>query len=302
VSARAIPDGRGPRRDDDLRNSKSLHREVEQMGHKKLWEIGGFVAGGLLIVFGVVAIILGVNGYNTTRDSIKSEGITFGPSSDPAVAKYADQWAGQQVETGDQARAFAKIMRMHVLEATGGLTYAQMGRYQSAKDPSSQAGTNDEAQAAKDQSGQPVSNGARNIWVTETALTTALNVSYLAERLSIFGIVVGVALLLTGFGLVILAFAVFGRVVEEKEPAAVRPTPTSRSAKGRRKPPLRHLSSFPRATRGRHTTRRALARRTMRRCPRSLARFSSASTERRGVAARLPLRSTSSATDPRSRS
>ncbi len=48
-------------------------------------------------------------------------------------------------------------------------------------------------------------NGRRNIWVTETALTTALNTSYMAEQLSVFGIVVGVALLLSGFGFAILA-------------------------------------------------------------------------------------------------
>ena len=47
--------------------------------------------------------------------------------------------------------------------------------------------------------------------MTETALTTALNTSYMAERLSVFGIVVGVALLLSGVGFVILALAVFGR-------------------------------------------------------------------------------------------
>jgi len=102
-------------------------------------------------------------------------------------------------------------MRMHTLESTGGLTYAQMGRYQSAAKPDDPAGTNDETAAAKGADGQPAANGARNIWVTETALTTALNVSFMAERLSVFGLVVGVALLLTGLGLVILAFAVFGR-------------------------------------------------------------------------------------------
>lgn len=177
----------------------------------KVWKIGGFIAGGVLIVFGIVAIFLGVNGYTTTRDAIKGEGITFGTADDPAVAKYADQWAGEQVATGDQARAFAKIMRMHTLESTGGLTYAEMGRFQSAAKPDDPAGTNDEAAAAKDDSGQPASNGARNIWVTETALTTALNMSYMAERLSVFGLVVGIALLLTGIGLLILAFAVFGR-------------------------------------------------------------------------------------------
>jgi hypothetical protein len=41
----------------------------------------------------------------------------------------------------------------------------------------------------------------------ETALSTALNMTYMAEQLSLFGMVVAVALLLTGVGLVILAFA-----------------------------------------------------------------------------------------------
>ena len=85
-----------------------------------------------------------------------------------------------------------------------------MGRFQSAANPSDQKGTNDETAAAKDSTGQPVANAARNIWVTETALTTALNTSYMAAQLSVFGIVVGIALLLTGIGLMVLALAVLG--------------------------------------------------------------------------------------------
>jgi len=96
-------------------------------------------------------------------------------------------------------------MRVHALESTGGLTYAQMGRFVSAAKPDDPAGTSDEAAAAKDENGQPVANGARNIWVTETALTTALNMSYMAEQLSLFSIIVGVALLLAGLGFGILA-------------------------------------------------------------------------------------------------
>lgn len=186
------------------------------------WEVGGFLAGGVLILFGIVAIFMGVSGFNTTRDAIKQEGITFGSADDPVVAKYAEQWAGEPVATGDQARAFAKIMREHTLESTGGLTYADMGRFQAAAKPDDPAGTDDEALAAKDESGQPVSNGARNIWITETALTTALNMSFMAERLSVFGLVVGSALLLTGVGLLILAFAVFGRRAETPEAAVAR--------------------------------------------------------------------------------
>jgi hypothetical protein len=52
---------------------------------------------------------------------------------------------------------------------------------------------------------QPISNGRRNTWVTYTALTTALNSSFMASQLALFGIVVGFALLLSGFGFAILA-------------------------------------------------------------------------------------------------
>jgi hypothetical protein len=180
------------------------------MNARRILEWGGLAAGIVLIAFGIGALYMGIDGRSTVRDSIKQEQIVFGDASDPAVAKHAEQWAGEQVTNGDQARAFAKVMREHTLESSGGLTYAQMGRFQSAANPEDPAGTSDEAAAAKDENGNPVSNSARNTWVTETALTTALNMSYMAEQLSIFGIVVGIALLLTGIGLMILALAVLG--------------------------------------------------------------------------------------------
>ena len=186
------------------------------MNARRILEWGGLAAGVVLIAFGIGALYLGVDGRNTVRDSIKQEQIFFGEATDPAVAEHAEQWAGEQVLTGEQARAFAFVMREHTLESTEGLTYAQMGRFVSAAKPDDPAGTSDEAAAAKDDAGQPIANGARNIWVTETALTTALNTSYMAEQLSVFGIVVGVALLLTGAGLMILALAVLGGRFREK--------------------------------------------------------------------------------------
>ena len=194
------------------------------MKARSYWEIGGFLAGGVLILFGIVAIFMGVNGYTTVRDSIKDENIFFSTQEDEDAAtdKYASAWYGEQVTTGDQARAFAQIMREHQLERTGGLTYAEMGRFQSAANPDDPKGTSDEAAAATDEGGQPISNGARQSWVTAVAITTALNTSYMAEQLSIFGLVVGVALLLTGIGLVIVAFAVFGKRAEATEAAIAR--------------------------------------------------------------------------------
>jgi hypothetical protein len=182
---------------------------------RKTFEIGGVAAACVLICFGIVTIVMGLNGRSTVRDSLKQEQIVGTPDMTPAaIAKEAKEAglpagiklptvpvADQAIDTGAEARAFASYMRIHALEATGGQTYAQMPRY--ATDDGK--GTNDPALATKDENGQPVSNGARNIWVTETALATALNTSYMAEQLSLFSIVVGVALLLAGFGFGILA-------------------------------------------------------------------------------------------------
>jgi hypothetical protein len=195
------------------------------MRGSRVWEIGGFVAGAVLIVLGAVALFMGIRGYQTVGDELGKEAIVGGSDMAPAEIQKAAQEAklpesvdlpscdvvDEEIDSGTKARCFAQYMRVHALEATGGLSYAQMGRFQSASDPANAAGTNDSGKAAKDDKGNPVSNPQRNIWINETALATALNVSYMAQQIAVFAIVVGVALLLTGVGLVILAFAVFGR-------------------------------------------------------------------------------------------
>jgi hypothetical protein len=191
---------------------------------KKILEFGGVAAGIVLIAFGVAAIALGYHGKNTVVNSLKAEQITGTPDMTPkgiaAEAKAAGlknvtlptcTVAGQAVNTGARARCFAEYMRIHALEATGGYVYAQMGMYQALPNtPKAQLmpdGATDNAKYAvtDPKTHQPVSNGARNVWVTETALTTALNASYMADQLGNFGIVVGIALLLSGFGFLILA-------------------------------------------------------------------------------------------------
>ena len=93
-------------------------------------------------------------------------------------------------------------MRVHALEATGGRVYAEMGRYLTEDGEE----TSDPAEAAKDENGRPVPNQARDIWITETALATALNMAFFAEQVSNFGLVVAIALILAGIGFAILAF------------------------------------------------------------------------------------------------
>ena len=203
---------------------------------RKVFEIGGIVAAAVLVAFGVAAIVMGVNGRTTVRDSLKLEQITGSADMTPAAIKVEAakaglpatvklptiDIAGKSITTGARARAFASYMRIHTLEATGNLTYSQMGRFIAkpgtpAKFTDGHGGTSIDTYATLDPKTQrPVDNGLRNLWVTETALTTALNTSYMAEQLSLFGIVVGVALLLAGIGFAILAL---GGAIHSTEPA-----------------------------------------------------------------------------------
>jgi hypothetical protein len=191
---------------------------------RKVLEIGGLVAGLILIVFGVVAIVMGMNGRSTVSSSLKDQQIVgtsdMTPAGITAAVKAAGlknvkipscSVAGKPINSGSQARCFAEYMQIHALEATGGFLYSQMGIWVAKPGtPKAQlmpgGGTDVPTAAQVDPTTkQPVSNGARNVWVTETALTTALNSSYMASQLALFGIVVGVALLLSGFGFAILA-------------------------------------------------------------------------------------------------
>src|SRR4051794_3424316 len=159
----------------------------------KLFQYGGIAASIVLIVFGIGAIYMGIDGRGYVRDNLAAEQIVGTPDS---------SIPGQKGDTGSEAQAFAKVMRKHTLEATGGQTYAQMGRFLDANGKP----TNDEKAAAIDpKSKQPVENGLRNMWVNETALTTALNTAYFAEQVATFAIVMGIALLLAGIGFGVLS-------------------------------------------------------------------------------------------------
>jgi hypothetical protein len=184
---------------------------------RKWFAYGGIAASIVLIAFGIGAIVIGTAGYNDVRDEIAVQNITAG--DDAAELTNGRLQAGEKITTGAEARAFADIMEAHTLKATGGERYADMGRFLT---PSGED-TSDEALAAKTDEGQPVPNTLRDMWVTETALTTALNTSYFAERVAYFSIVMGAALLLTGIGFLVLTlggalgYVTIGKTAEQKK-------------------------------------------------------------------------------------
>jgi hypothetical protein len=177
---------------------------------KKIYEYGGIVASATLIAFGIGAVVAGFVGRDQVRTELAREQIVGTPDMKGV--------ANQKVDTGGEARDFAKGMRKHTLEATGGQTYAQMPRFQ-GKDGKP---TNDEKLAATNpKSGAPVDNPARQIWVTETALTSALNTAFFAENVALFSIVMGFALLLTGIGFGVVTLRLLRR---QPAPAAAGST------------------------------------------------------------------------------
>jgi hypothetical protein len=193
------------------------------MNKRWILELGGIAAGVLMVAFGIGSLVLGIDARSTVGTELKREFIVGSPDMKPAEIEKAVEEAGlsnvpipscdvaeKEIKTGSDARCFAQYMRIHALESSGGLTYAQMGRFIAAAHPTDPKGTSDEAAAAKDASGKPISNRARDTWVTETALATALNVSYMASQIGLFSVVVGIALLLSGIGFIILALVVLG--------------------------------------------------------------------------------------------
>jgi hypothetical protein len=145
----------------------------------------------------------------------KAVGVTFTPS---AVTVPGCSVAGDQVTDGNSARCFAQYMFIHAMGATNGLVYSQMGRYvakpgtpfkytdgNGGMSPSASPAIVAKYAVVDPKTKQPVDNGARNVWIDQVALSTALNASYMADQISLFGIVVGIALLLSGIGFAILA-------------------------------------------------------------------------------------------------
>ena len=202
----------------------------------KYLRYAGIAASAVLIVFGVASMIIGANGRSTVRDNLATEKIVGSDDMTPvaiaAAVKEAGlknvaiptcSVAGKAVDNGADARCFAQYMRIHALEATGGLVYADMGQYLDA----SGKPTSDKTAAAIDPATKkPVPNAARNTWVTETALSTALNTSYFAENVALFSIVMGAALLLTGIGFLVVTLGLLGTAAR-KQDEAVSPEPAT---------------------------------------------------------------------------
>ena len=187
---------------------------MQNTSRSRVRRLGGIVTAAILVSFGIVAIVMGLDGRSAVHSALKQQGVVGLPHMTPTAIAASVKEAGLQnvklptcsvaataVDDGTAARCFAEYMRVDALMATDGRTYAQMPRFATADG----RGTNDPASAQKSPDGRPVENPARSVWVTATALSNALNMSYMGERVALFGIAVGAAFLLVGLAFALLA-------------------------------------------------------------------------------------------------
>lgn len=201
---------------------------------RRLAWIGGLIAGVLLIVAGAAWIYIGVDARSEISDTISREQIVGTPDMNPEATREAVTAANldidipscdvaeEPISTGEEARCFAEYMRVHALEDTNGRTYAEMGRF---LDANGEEVFSEEEAATDPATGEPVQNQARQLWVSQRALATGLELSYVGEQVSLFAIVTGALFAVVGIGLLVML--TIGGVLSPRRGGAGPPTPAA---------------------------------------------------------------------------
>ncbi len=147
---------------------------------KNKLKLGGYLA----IVAGLLLVIGGVWGISFTYKNVAQENIVTGEDASIPNTKVLGPLT---------LKSQADIIREHTLKITEGKTYAQMPRFIEKKD--------DKGNVVLDKEGKAVliENTARNIWITATSLTTAINLAIMSYAFSALIILFGLVSLFTGY-------------------------------------------------------------------------------------------------------
>jgi len=174
------------------------------MNNLKLFPKSVMAIGVLFVIAGILAAGAGIFIRGFVIDQLVAQNITT--PDDASIP-------GVQVNSIATALSMANIIEHHAASYTGGLTYAEMGRF--ATEDGNPAGTSNRDEALLDANGNPVANSARNTQLTAAGLVTSLSLSAMAIGVAygIIGVGVGFAVLgivITGFG-----YALLGLVTPE---------------------------------------------------------------------------------------
>ncbi len=141
------------------------------------------ISSRLTVIVGIGLIVGGIWGIYFTYQSIARENI---------VTPLDASISGRPVRGPFTLMAQSDIIRHHTLTVTGNKTFAEMPRQIAKLDEKGQPVLDAEGKSVM------VDNTARDIWITATTLTTALNLGILTYALSGLVILFGLTLILIG--------------------------------------------------------------------------------------------------------
>jgi hypothetical protein len=91
-----------------------------------LTTIAAFAAAGMMLL-GVLALVGGSYTKQVVHDQLAPQKIFFPAAASPALLPGIKQYAGQQLLTGSQAKAYANnFINVHLSKIAGGKTYSQV--------------------------------------------------------------------------------------------------------------------------------------------------------------------------------
>ena len=155
---------------------------------KKAFPIALVIFGLVFLAAGAYTVVRGYDAKSQVRAELLAQDITTTPDASIPNVKVHD---------AATATSMAEIIDHHSREATGGKTYAEMGRYLAADGTD----TSDEALALKDDKGNPVANPVRNVAFQASALRTSLYTSVMAFNVA--DLVIGLGLMIVVLGVAI---------------------------------------------------------------------------------------------------
>jgi hypothetical protein len=158
---------------------------------KKAFPIVLMLMGLVFLGAGIYTVDRGFNAKREVKQELVAQNITT--PADASIPNVA-------VTDARTAESMARIINHHSLEASGGKTYSELGRYLAADGKSD---TNDAKAALTGADGKPVANPIRNTAFQASSLQTSLWSSVMAFQVA--DLVVGL-----GFMIVVLGLAVGG--------------------------------------------------------------------------------------------
>ena len=182
---------------------------------KKICSLALLVLGVAFVAGGAYSIVRGLQAKDQVRDELLAQKIRTPP--DAAIPRTV-------VDDAATAKAMGDVIDVHARKATGGRTYAELGRYAAANGDT--AGTDDEKKAVIGPNGRPVSNPLRGVAFEASALRTSLYTSVMAFNVA--DLVAGLGLMMAAIGVVLggagVALGKRPAAVESQALAASTPT------------------------------------------------------------------------------